>query len=409
LEPLPQSRIDFVHYLPNIDNNTLEIQLHGVNIEDQDQLIIELKDDNQIITTYSGPFQNQIILNIPDLKLWSPDSPFLYDLSFTLQRNDSNLDNIESYCGMRKISLGKDEEGILRICLNNTPLFQYGPLDQGYWPESLYTPPTEDALKSDIEMMKNLGFNMIRKHIKVEPLRWYYNCDKLGMLVWQDMPSGGSQLAGAMSDFILRQKHNFTFGRQNKSGRDQFFAELHAMVDLLFNTPSIVIWIPFNEAWGQFQTEKTVNLLKEWDSTRLINNASGWTDAKVGDIHDIHVYPGPAIPPLEPNRAAVCGEFGGLGYEVPDHLWKIKFKWGYRKYSDADLLQQSYDQLMQKLTAFISQGLSAAVYTQITDVEGEINGLLTYDREVLKMPMDWLAEKHNSLYQIIQKSKLEEQ
>jgi hypothetical protein len=289
---------------------------------------------------------------------------------------------------MRTIALGQDSKGVNRLMLNGQPVFQYGPLDQGFWPDGLYTAPTDDALKFDIEMTKQYGFNMIRKHVKVEPARWYYWCDKLGILVWQDMPSG-DKFIGANDPDI----------RRSTESAAQFEAEWKAIMDALRSFPCIVMWVPFNEGWGQFDTARIVELTRRQDPTRLVNNASGWTDRNVGDVHDIHVYPGPGSPRPTASRAAVLGEFGGLGLPLEGHTWQGKENWGYRSFKDQPSLATAYLDLVDHLRPLIgSPGLSAAVYTQTTDVETEVNGLMTYDRKVMKIPVDAAAKAHRALY-----------
>ena len=257
-------------------------------------------------------------------RLWSPDDPFLYDATIRLFKNGNVIDEIKTYFGMRKISLAKDKNGVLRLALNNEPLFQYGPLDQGFWPDGIYTAPTDEALRFDIEVTKKLGFNMARKHVKVEPARWYYWCDKLGLMVWQDMPSGDKYIRRSDPDVK----------RTEESAR-QFIEEWGGVINSNFNSPAIVMWVPFNEGWGQFATQRIVNWTKKDDPTRLVNNASGWTDRNCGDVMDIHAYPGPAMPALEKKRAAVLGEFGGLGLPIKGHTWQDSKNWGYRSFKTA--------------------------------------------------------------------------
>ena len=305
------------------------------------------------------------IIDIPNPHLWSPSDPFLYDLRVIYAG-----DTIRSYFAMRKISVAKDSSGINRLFLNNKPLFQYGTLDQGWWPDGLYTAPTDEALRFDIEATKRLGFNMIRKHVKVEPDRWYYHADRLGMLVWQDMPSGDNN---------------------TPDGKKQFEVELKNMIDALRSHPSIVMWVPFNEGWGQHDTEHYVSWLKGYDPSRLVNNATGWTDKHVGDVVDVHSYPGPAMPNVEAKRAAVLGEFGGLGLPLAGHTWVDKNNWGYKTYASTETLGTAYRDLLTQLRYLIADGLSAAVYTQTTDVEVEVNGLMTYDRTITKLPADAVA------------------
>jgi hypothetical protein len=275
---------------------------------------------------------------------------------------------------MRKITLGKDEAGITRIFLNNKPLFMFGLLDQGWWPDGLYTAPTDEALRCDIEVTRKLGFNVARKHVKVEPARWYYWCDKIGLLVWQDMPSGDRYIG----------KKDPDIQRSDESAR-QFELELKRIVDALGNHPSIVMWVPFNEGWGQYKTEYIVEFIKQCDPTRLVNNASGWADRGVGDVHDIHSYPGPAAPANESGRAAVLGEFGGLGLPIKGHTWQDEKNWGYRSFETRRELTEAYLNLLDKLQPLIEKGLSSAIYTQTTDVEIEVNGMMTYDRAIIKM------------------------
>jgi hypothetical protein len=319
-------------------------------------------DAGKPVVAGTGSVGQPIAIRVPQPKLWSPDQPFLYDLRVGLGR-----DEVQSYAGIRTIAVQRDSAGVNRLFLNGKALFEYGLLDQGWWPDGLYTAPTDEALASDIETTKRLGFNLIRKHVKVEPARWYYHADRLGILVWQDMPSGGDA---------------------TPQNRDMFAAELEHVVDALRNHPSIVMWVPFNEGWGQHETEQYVQWLKQRDPSRLVNNASGWNDKGVGDVSDVHSYPSPIRPPLEDKRAAVLGEFGGLGLPLEGHTWIEKGNWGYRSYKSTDELGQAYRDLMYQLRILVGEGLSAAIYTQTTDVEIEVNGMLTYDRAVVKLPAD---------------------
>src|SRR5262245_6391766 len=278
--------------------------------------------------------------------------------------------------------------------LNNKFLYQYGPLDQGFWPDGLYTAPTDEALRYDLEVTKQLGFNMVRKHVKFEPARWYYWCDKLGLLVWQDMPSGDKH-----APWNPLGAHNGKEIERAKESADNFRAEWKAIIDALRNHPSIVVWVPFNEAWGQFDTAGITRLTEQLDPTRLVNCASGGNDFPVGQICDLHRDPGPVIPPLEQVRAAVLGEFGGLGLPLESHTWQAKDNWGYRSFTSREALNSAYEQLIQRLRPLIGKGLSAAVYTQTTDVEIEVNGFMTYDRAVIKLDPQKTAALHNKLYQ----------
>jgi hypothetical protein len=323
----------------------------------------------------------EVVVQVPEPKLWSPQSPHLYDLHVAIQNGDGQIvDEVKGYVGIRTVAVGKDDRGVTRLFLNGKPYFQVGPLDQGFWPDGLYTAPTDEALKYDIEITRKLGFNLIRKHVKVEPERWYFWCDKLGILVWQDMPSGDKSVAPDKGEI-----------QRTKQSAQQYEAELKQMLDGRSNHPCIVMWVPFNEGWGQYDTQRIAALVKKHDPSRLVDCASGWNDYPCGDVHDIHVYPGPGSPQPEENRAAVLGEFGGLGLALKGHTWDSK-TWSYRGVKDGADLTRKYEQLMRKVYLLKDKpGLSAAVYTQTTDVETEANGLLTYDRAVIKLDMDRVA------------------
>jgi hypothetical protein len=298
---------------------------------------------------------------------------------------------VQSYVGLRSISLQQDAAGVPRMFLNGEALFQYGPLDQGWWPDGLYTAPTDEALRCDIEMTRKLGFNMCRKHIKVEPARWYHWADKLGLLVWQDMPSGN----GPGQDIVPDAKDDAKFSATDHM---QWRSELKSMIDALRNHPSIVVWVPFNEGWGQHATNDVLRWTMQYDPTRLVDGPSGWTDRGVGHMKDLHSYPGPGMFPVMGDRISVLGEFGGLGLPLPDHLWWNQKNWGYRTFKTSEELETAYVQLMAKLRPLIGRGLAAAVYTQTTDVEGEVNGLITYDRTQVKIDAALLAKLHAALY-----------
>ncbi|MHA1144921.1 MAG: glycoside hydrolase family 2 protein [Candidatus Helarchaeota archaeon] len=381
LEPVPETHVKSLKITPDIDTSTVRISINCENIKTGDKVKVSiLDDDNEVVSIIDNP-EHELTLKIPEPKLWNPRSPFLYRIIVQLERNGQVLDEVTSYCGVRKIGLNKDKDGHVRIELNDEPIFQYGTLDQGYWPDGLYTAPTDEALLFDIEITKKIGFNMIRKHVKVEPLRWYYHCDRLGMLVWQDMPNGG-----------------WYIWPRSKSNKKYYHEELEAMISTLYNSPSVIVWVPFNEGWGQFDTRAITSKIRALDPTRLIDSASGWFDKGVGDVRDIHVYPGPKMPKKLKGRAAVIGEFGGLGFNVKDHVWKARFKWSYKKSKSPDKLLAEYKDLMSNLQPLIKDGLCAAVYTQITDVEREINGLLTYDREIMKIDEKELKKLHSSLF-----------
>jgi beta-galactosidase/beta-glucuronidase len=387
LEPVASSGIESLKIVPDIDAGALKVTAQLFSPGDTSIEATAL-DGRRRVGFASGRAGSELSLHLPNAKLWSPDSPFLYNLTVRVLAGNKAVDEVKSYFGMRKIALGKDEKGINRLFLNNKPLFQFGPLDQGFWPDGLYTAPSDEALRYDIEVTKELGFNMARKHVKVEPDRWYYWCDKLGLLVWQDMPSGDKYIGPRDPDI-----------ERTKESAKQFYAELKAMIDQKGNHPSIVFWVPFNEGWGQFESAKVTDWIKGYDPTRLISSTSGWADRGAGDVHDIHVYPGPGVPKVEAKRAGVLGEYGGLGLPVRGHTWQDEKNWGYRSYTNAQDLTRAYGNLIRKMHPMTGdQGLAAAVYTQTTDVEIEVNGLLTYDREVMKMDRKVVAAANRKMY-----------
>ncbi len=391
LEPLGNTYLDDLKIVTDIDKERVVIDPGIVSPDNNARMEVEILKEGQVVSSAEGAVEH-LSLPVPNPELWSPDNPFLYDLSITLYDAENKVsDEVESYFGMREIRLGKGADGFTRMMLNEEFVFHFGFLDQGWWPDGLYTAPNDEALKYDIEVTKKLGFNLARKHVKIEPARWYYWCDKLGLLVWQDMPSGDEYIGRNDPDIV----------RSDSSDR-QFRYELKKMVKGFFNHPSIVVWVPFNEGWGQYATTDIVNYIKELDSTRLVNAASGWADRDVGDIHDMHAYPGPAMPEPEENRAIVLGEFGGLGLPLEEHTWQEKDNWGYRSYESRDSLFIAYTDLIEKLKPMIDKGLSAAVYTQTTDVEIEVNGLMSYDRAVIKLDPGELSPVNQS---VIDKSK----
>ncbi|MEZ4957264.1 MAG: PA14 domain-containing protein [Saprospiraceae bacterium] len=365
LEPVANTYISSFRVEPDIDKKRILVRVETAGDRDRSTTVTaRILENGQELSTAKGKAGTPLLLQLrKGARLWSPDDPYLYDIEISLGDKKSD-DRVNGYFGMRKTSIGKDKNGTTCLLLNNEPVFQVGVLDQGFFPDGLYTPPTEAAMQYDLQSMKDMGFNMIRKHVKVEPARWYHLCDKMGLLVWQDMPSAANT---------------------TDDDRQQFKWELKAMVDHLFNFPSIVMWVPFNEGWGQHETEFYVEKMKVWDPTRLVNNASGWTDAGVGDVLDIHAYPGPAAPPKEEDRAIVLGEFGGLGLNVRGHQW-TDMGWGYQLIETPEDLLSEYEHLWHQLHRLQdTAGLSAVVYTQLSDIETENNGLLTYDRKVTKM------------------------
>jgi len=378
VEAVPRTHIADLRIRPNLTQGQLVVQpqLEG-KLKAGDQVSVTVKAGPDRVATATGEAGSPLTLLIPDPRAWSPEDPFLYDLEVKLQHKHKTIDAVRSYAGLRDISLGRDPAGITRIFLNGKPYFQNGPLDQGFWPDGLYTPPTEDAMRYDLEMTREMGFNMLRKHVKVESRRFYTWCDRMGLLVWQDMPSGDASIGPQDPDIV----------RADSSAR-QYRQELTEMIGSLFNHPSIVVWVPFNEGWGQFETEAITDYVRELDPSRLIDPASGWTDRGVGDIKDIHHYPEPQGTQPEAQRAAVLGEFGGLGLAVPGHTWEQR-NWGYQAMNDRQQLLSRYEQFYWEVFRLREDpGLSAVVYTQTTDVETETNGLLTYDRAEVKLPLD---------------------
>jgi beta-galactosidase/beta-glucuronidase len=400
LEMVPPTFVKAIQPRADIDNSTLNIKTLVNEATSSDRLRITVSDGSTSVATTEVAANEEAQLKINNPKLWSPANPFLYKLKVSVVRNGRVIDEVQSYSAMRKSSVGKDDKGIVRMLLNNEFVFQYGPLDQGWWPDGLYTAPTDEALKFDIEKTKEMGFNMIRKHIKVEPARWYYYCDSLGILVWQDMPSGDLGNKWNQRPGVIGLGND----QKRSAESEQYYRkEWEAIMDALHPFPSIVVWTPFNEAWGQFKTEEIAEWTQKKDPTRLVNSASGGNFSYVDHIIDIHHYPDPAMPhpALFGNKLAlVLGEFGGLGLPVTGHVWQEKDNWGYQSFKTPGELLDKYKVFIDSLENFIDYGLSAAVYTQTTDVEVEINGLLTYDRKVMKNPAARFKELHDRLYAV---------
>jgi beta-galactosidase/beta-glucuronidase len=398
LEPVPASSISGVNVvtadLPRTGRRAtvnISVATRG-NIKGQSISVLATRKGERVFATEfeAGRTGSATIENAD---LWTPDTPNLYDVRVELLENGKVRDSVESYFGVRQIQKELDEHGHMRLMLNHKPVFQIGPLDQGWWPDGLLTPPSDEAMKYDLEVLKKLGMNMLRKHIKVEPARYYYHCDRLGLLVWQDMPS---VMAEGRKHFVQPDwKDDGEFTKEEKA---QFRAELKAMIDHLRFFPSIVVWVPFNEGWGQHDTNDVLKWVKELDPSRLVNGPSGWTDRGFGDMKDMHNYPGPGMFPVLPDRVSVLGEFGGLGLPLQGHLWKSTNNWGYENYKTTDELRHAYRVLMHRLHPLVHKGLAAAVYTQTTDVEVEVNGLMTYDREVIKLDVEETAAWHRELF-----------
>ena len=385
LEAVPASHIEDLALTPDVDASVLRLKVMASGKDPAAMVEAVAMEGNKVVGRIHGNPGVELQLPVKNARLWTPDNPFLYTLKIYVGK-----DAITSYFGMRKISVGKDEHGTTRVLLNGKFIFQAGPLDQGFWPDGIYTAPTDEALRFDIEEMKKLGFNMVRKHLKVEPERWYYWCDKMGLLVWQDMPNGdGGTAVSKERDGVVN----------TPVAAQEFESELKAMIEQHYNHPAIIIWTIFNEGWGQYDVPRLTKLVRGLDTSRLINSTSGWHDQHVGDIVDAHNYPGPVCPKSETERGAVLGEFGGLGLGVPGHSWVEATTWGYRSTSGPKELTRKYIDLWRKVWQLKDDsGLCAAVYTQLTDVETECNGLLTYDREVEKADVKQVADAHRGKF-----------
>jgi beta-galactosidase/beta-glucuronidase len=398
IEAVPKTYISSTRQVPDIDNQLLTIDVKVENPEPGDMIHVSAWDGEKLISEKQTENGAGIILPVTDPKLWSPDNPFLYDLKISIVRKGKITDEVKSYFAMRKISLEPDANGILRMMLNHKFVFQYGPLDQGWWPDGLYTAPTDEALLFDIQKTKDMGFNTIRKHVKVEPDRWYYYCDKVGIMVWQDMPSG--DLGGGQWNTRPGMEGGSDKIRTEESEKI-YRTEWNAIIDYLFNHPCIVVWVPFNESWGQFKSAEITNWTMQKDPSRLVNCASGGNFHEVGHILDLHNYPGPVMAKPEvfgSKQALVLGEFGGLGLPLEGHTWLDKNNWGYKTFQDADTLFKTYSLYLAQIAPYIKRGLSGAIYTQTTDVEIECNGLMTYDRKVIKVPENKLKAASQKLY-----------
>ena len=381
LEPVNASHITAIKAIPDVDKQVMHVTVSTCSPSLASDIVeVELLDKGQVIASAKGVQGKELRLAVKQPTLWEPSNPYLYDMKVRLTKNGRSVDEVKSYTAFRKISTVRDAQGLMRMCLNNKPLFQYGPLDQGWWPDGLYTAPTDEALLYDIKKTKEWGFNMIRKHVKVEPARWYYHCDKEGILVWQDMPSGDMD-----NQWKPRVYNGGTDRQRTEASIANYYQEWKEIMDLCISNPSVVVWVPFNEAWGQFDTVKVVAWTKAYDPSRLVNPASGGNHRPCGDILDLHNYPGPDMFLFDPIRVNVLGEYGGIGLAVEDHLWWNKRNWGYIQFKNSDEVTAEYVKYAKQLKDFVKKGFSAAVYTQTTDVEGEVNGLMTYDRKVIKI------------------------
>lgn len=393
LEAVPQQYIREVRTTPDLDRKTFRVEVPVCNAQPGDLVEVTLYDGGAEVASARALNGATVELTLADPKCWSPDSPFLYDMKVALLRNGRRIDAVESYAAMRKFSTLRDKNGIVRLALNNKPLFQFGPLDQGWWPDGLYTAPTDEALAFDVIKTKELGYNMIRKHVKVEPARWYYHCDKAGMIVWQDMPNGDQGPQWQMHSY-------FTGEERHRSAESEacYRKEWKEIIDYLYSFPSIGVWVPFNEAWGQFKGPEIAEWTKAYDPSRLVTPASGGNHYLTGDILDLHHYPQPKMTLLDTNRATVLGEYGGIGLVIPDHVWvKNRDNWGYTRFNSPKEVTDEYARYADELLRLIGCGFAAAVYTQTTDVEVEVNGLMTYDRKVVKVEEERIREINRTI------------
>lgn len=400
IEPVPETYLDNIKITPDIDKNILSVQ--GIsNVCNASKLRVEVKvkDGVNVVATGQSINNEPVEVAMPEnVKLWSPNSPHLYDLEIVLWEGNKQLDKVESYAAMRKYSMKRDDKGIVRMQLNNKDLFQFGPLDQGWWPDGLYTAPTDEALEYDVIKTKELGFNMIRKHVKVEPARWYTHCDRHGMIVWQDMPNGDRS-----PEWQMRQYFDGAERVRSAESEANFRKEWKEVMDYLYSYPSIGVWVPFNEAWGQFKTQEISDWTKNYDPSRLVNPASGGNHYTVGDILDLHQYPAPKLYLYDAQRVTVLGEYGGIGWANKEHLWEPDRNWGYVQFNSAKEVTDEYVKYAEELKDLIPQGFSAAVYTQTTDVEIEVNGLLTYDRKLVKVEEDRVRKVNQEICDILGK------
>lgn len=392
-EPVPRRCIEGLRIVPLFDQSAVELTVLCA-----ERLHCEAKVDGRTVPFTSG---EPVRIPMPDFRAWSPEDPYLYDLTVLLGE-----DRVDSYFGMRKTEVRADQNGVKRLFLNGEPRFHSGLLDQGYWPDGLYTAPSDEALIHDIQTAKALGFNMLRKHIKVEPMRWYYHCDRLGMLVWQDMPSGGgryrrSTISMPLITGIHRRDDRYrAFARTSAQGRAEYMDELEEMAAQLFNAPSVVLWVPFNEGWGQFDSTRVMERLRGLDPTRPVDPASGWHDQGAGELTSRHVYfKRFRFRPDRRGRAVALSEFGGYNLRVEAHCFNAK-DYGYRRLTDAQALWQAYRRLYEnEVFPAVARGLCAAVYTQLSDVEDELNGLMTYDRRVVKLDAEDVRSLNERLYE----------
>ncbi|MFT2817768.1 glycoside hydrolase family 2 protein [Leifsonia sp. A12D58] len=411
LERVPVLRIDSLTLVPQLDAGGVQVTVHTTNAVSHPatkhpsievRCRIELRAEGELVATVDASTNQSVLLTVPDPQLWTPETPFLYDVTVTM-----GDDRVESYVGLRSFGMGPDAHGIPRLLLNGKPYFHAGILDQGYWSDGLYTPPSDAAMVHDIQSMKDLGFTMLRKHIKIEPLRWYYHCDRLGILVWQDLVNGGGDYnpivvtAPVLTPLTLNDNRYGAFARTDAMAREHWKAELVETVELLRNVTSIAVWVPFNEGWGQFDALEATATLRRIDPTRTVDHASGWHDQGGGDLTSLHVYfrrfRVPKRREATAHRALVVSEYGGYSQRLPEHSVSAR-EFGYKRFATTAALAEAFVRLHEReIIPAIAGGLSATVYTQVSDVEDETNGVLSYDRKVVKIPRDVLRSVNAQL------------
>ena len=381
LEPVAAQHIAQLKTTPDIDKKTVKVEV-ATNVCSPDKVEVKVFDGKNLVAKGAALNGVPVELTMPeDVKLWTPESPSLYNMEVTLYKDGKTVDQVKSYTALRKFSTHKDKNGITRLQLNNKDYFQFGPLDQGWWPDGLYTAPTDEALVYDLKKIKDFGYNMVRKHVKVEPARWYTYCDQLGLIVWQDMPNGGRGPA----EWQMHKYYDGADAIRSAASEANYRKEWKEIIDCLYSYPCIGTWVPFNEAWGQFKTPEIAEWTKQYDPSRLVNPASGGNHYTCGDMLDLHNYPGPEMYLYDAQRATVLGEYGGIGLVLKEHLWEPNRNWGYVQFSTSKEATDEYLKYANMLKDMIARGFSAAVYTQTTDVEIEVNGLMTYDRKVIKL------------------------
>ena len=381
LESVPKQYIALLKTTPNLERGTVTVMPEFKGAMDDVLYRVRVVHEDKFVAEGKSIGGQPVEVEMPEGFLtWTPDHPHLYTMKVTAEIDGKIVDEVSSYFAMRSFGTMRDDNGIVRLTLNGRPIFQFGPLDQGWWPDGLYTAPTDEALAYDVEKTKELGFNMIRKHVKVEPARWYYHCDRLGMIVWQDMPSGGRG-PGWKDDQYFDGPESL----RSPESEACYKKEWKEIIESLISCPCIGVWVPFNESWGQFKTQEIVEMTKKLDPTRLVNPASGGNFYPCGDILDLHHYPEPKMVLYDPTRATVLGEYGGIGRKVEGHTWVKDQGWGYVEFDSEEKVTDTYVEYAEQLYKMAFQGFSAAVYTQTTDCETELNGLMTYDREVIKL------------------------